>query len=107
MPPEDFHKLARQCSGKDTVHFRYSMNWMLKVYGSCFIDYILFMENGDKYMDTLFNEANKLILATYKLLGFEKILLDELIDDPRNIIDYMLYYRQKDKWIEYFFLKPI
>ena len=33
-PPQEFHRMARACSGANTVHYAHVMNWLLYVKGS-------------------------------------------------------------------------
>lgn len=38
IPPTEFHRIAKQVSGKDTVHYLHSCNWTNRVYGTDIFD---------------------------------------------------------------------
>ena len=105
--PKDFHKLAKSCSGKSTVHFAYTMNWPQRVYGSSYLDYKANTKEGNKFLDKLVDASCLAVDTLYKMLGCKDVLLSPPVADPRNLADAGLYVTHKQKWIDYFFSKDV
>ena len=100
---QDFHRMAKMCSGDSTVHFAYSMNWPRHVFGASILDYSSF-----KYLDSLIDEFQKnAIPDVYEYMGVKNLLRLPFVDDPRNIIDYSLNVIYRSKWTGYFFSKSV
>ena len=105
--PSDFHTMARQCSGKDTIHFGYSMNWPSRVFGVSVLDYAAHKKEDAEFLDKIIEASNDAISRLYDMLGCKNILLTPPTEDPRNLIDYMLCSNYTSCWIDYFFSQPI
>ena len=105
--PADFHDMARQCSGKDTIHFGYSMNWPTRVFGVSMLDYAADKKEGRDFLEEFIKTSNMGISLMYNMLGCDNLLLSPPALDPRNLIDFSLYIAYKSCWIDYFFSPPI
>ena len=57
-PPQEFHRMARACSGANTVHYAHVMNWLLYVKGSRAVD-LMKDGIGPAALSTLLKEARK------------------------------------------------
>ena len=105
--PSEFHAMARQCCGKSTLHFGYSMNWPTRVFGVSMLDYAANKKEGAEFLENMIKVSNLSISTMYDLLDCKKLLLSPPTEDPRNLIDFSLYFAHKSKWIDYFFSKEI
>ena len=104
--PSEFHEMARACSGSNTVHYAYSMNWPTNVKGASIIDYVN-PHNGIKdisFLDDLLPEAKKFAGTATTLLGLQKLILIPPVDDTRNILDFTFYAQYHKDWLKAFFL---
>ena len=105
--PRDFHKMARACSGGNTIHYGYSMNWPLHVKGASIIDHVLPAKyNGIEdisYLDDMLPKAKDAAGMATKLHGLEKLILVPPVDDTRNIFDYSFFVAYYKSWLKAFF----
>lgn len=100
---EEFHRIARACSRHgDTVHFGYSMNWSLKVFGTNLIDF-----QGAEQAETrenLLEATNNSVKLFYSSLGWDKHLRWPPPTNPLNTTaEFGLSQLHFKKWCEYFF----
>ena len=100
-----FHQMARSCSGNNTVHYSYSMNWPRKVFGASVVDISFENKEGLQLLDKCIDDSHSLISTFYDLIGASKLVLKEPVDDPRNIIDYILENVLKTPWVNDFFAR--
>lgn len=99
----EFHRMARSCSPHgDTIHFGYSMNWVLIVYGVNIIDF-----SGRQFAElraSLLESGNKSAKECYQLLGWDQYLRLPPPTNPINTSSHFglepLHYK---KWASYFF----
>lgn len=105
--PEEFHLIARQCSGKDTVHFAYSMNWPYRVFGASVLDYRFNTKKGGELLDELIKGTSRGIETFYEMYDCKALFNFPPIIDARNLADFALFLRFKDLWTDYFFSKDI
>ncbi len=102
--PNDFHRVARACSGPKTVHHAYSMNWYGCVKGAKVLD--LMADGVDPaVLITLFKKAKDAVKTTYhaNYSGSKDLLVHPPVDDPRNVIDCALYQKWHADFVEAFF----
>ncbi|CAB9528467.1 expressed unknown protein [Seminavis robusta] len=99
----DFHRLARSCSRcGDTIHFGYSMNWVVDVFGVNLIDF-LGPEKAKARADVM-ELANKNVAIFYKSLGWVKYLRLPPPCNPINTTsNYALELLHHRAWADYFF----
>lgn len=97
-----FHDMARSCSGSNTVHSAYSMNWPKDVKGTKALD---LMVDGisPTNLETCLGAADDAVKKTYEVLKCDHLLMWPPIDDPRNIIDTSLYQTWVSDWVDEFF----
>jgi hypothetical protein len=99
--------MAKACSGSNTVHYGYSMNWPCVVKGASVLDHLLPKEmNGQEdisYLNDWLKHSNVALTKFINMYGFVDLLLAPPIDDSRNIIDFSLYTLLRTKWLEAFF----
>ena len=107
LKPAEFHAMARQCSGKDTIHFGYSMNWPTRVFGTSVLDYAANKKEGSTILEEVLKTSNMAIGTMYDMLGCNNLLLSPPAEDPRNLIDFGLYFFYRSSWIDYFFSQSI
>ena len=97
--------MARACSGANTVHYAYSMNWPTVVKGASIVDYVLPEDcNGIKdvsFLDDTLSECRKMLTEYITIIGQQKYLLAPPVEDSRNLLDYMLMHYKT--WFEAFF----
>ena len=103
----EFHRMARDCSGEDTLHFAYSMNWPKRVFGASVLDYDFGTREGGEYLDLLVETANQSAQDLYRTMGFEGWMHGPPVGDARNLANSTLYVAFKDNWIEYFFSRQV
>ena len=104
---QDFHRMAKMCSGENTLHFAYSMNWPRFVFGTSMLDYL---GNDEllKFMNDLIDKFQKdIIPSLYEHLGVKNLLRLPYVGYPRSMVDYILHIRFQNEWTEYFFSKSI
>jgi len=99
----DFHSMARRCSVHgDTVHYGYSMNWIMDVYGVHIVDY-----SGKalcEVRENIIKAANESIATFYRVLKWDKYLRLPPPTNPLNTTStYGLELGHYRKWGEYFF----
>lgn len=99
FPRAEFHALAQACSGPDTLHFGYSMNWPLLVKGSSCIDACY----TRKFLKMLFDETIKCIKTLLSQDVRFKYIICPPIDNARNTVDYGLFSNHYKLWIKSFF----
>ena len=108
MKPKDFHNLARKCSGKNTTHFAYSMNWPQRVHGSNVLDFKFNDgKEGKQFLDELIEPANRATQRLYDMLDFHSVLVSPPIADCRNLANITLFITVREFWINYFFSKEV
>jgi hypothetical protein len=105
--PKDFHKMAKSCSGKSTIHFAYSINWPQRVFGTSFIDYKTNTKDGAQFLDKLVEASSAAVDMLYLMLGCKDILHSPPVADLRNLAECGLYVMYKQKWIDFFFSKSV
>ena len=99
----DFHRMARACSVHgDTVHFAYSMNWSLDVFGVNIIDY-----PGKEYAKLrtkIIETANNSVDMAYKMHGWDTYLRSPPPVNPINTTaHYGLEHMHYATWTKQFF----
>lgn len=99
----NFHRLAKLCSVHgDTVHFGYSMNWPVDVFGVNIIDYA--GKELTKNRAQMIEAANATVDMVYKMFGWDKYLRSPPPTNPINTTAVygleQLYYK---KWTSQFF----
>jgi hypothetical protein len=99
----EFHRMARQCSVHgDTIHFGYSMNWVVIVFGVNVIDFC--GEEGWKLRAGILESSNQSVQRAYELFGWDQYLRLPPPTNPINTSSHFgleqLHYR---KWSDYFF----
>ena len=104
---QDFHKMAKLCSGKSTVHFAFSLSWPRIVNGTCVYDYIGDAEAFENLDTLIYDFYENQIPSWYEKMGCQKILRSPFVDNPVNIADYSLHAHFYLKWADYFFSKAI
>ena len=105
--PKDFHKMAKSCSGKSTIHFAHSINWPQRVFGTSFIDYKANTKEGGQFLDTLVEASSTAANMLHLMLGCKDILHSPPVADLRNLVECGLYVSYKQKWIDFFFSKSV
>jgi hypothetical protein len=103
----EFHKMARACSGEDTIHFGYSMNWPKQVFGASILDFRFNTKEGGEYFDWLIETENHCIEEFYEILKCKSVLHCPAVADARNLAEGTLYLWFKKYWVDYFFSKNI
>ena len=68
----EFHRMARDCSQRDTVHFGYSMNWSHDVFGTSIIDFPG-PEHAD-YRKHIIATSNQMATQKYASKGWDNYL---------------------------------
>lgn len=76
----DFHKMARACSGPNTVHFAYSMNWTRSTKGANYIDYPLAVRKK------LLEQAKAMYVFTLDTIGARTYFRCPPVENPINIV---------------------
>ena len=100
---KEFHDMARACSGSNTVHHAYSMNWVWKINGTFCLDLML-RNPSAKEMDSVLSDANAAVEICYtKASKCRQLLLVPPVDDSRNIIDFSLALVWYKEWLKSFF----
>ena len=99
----EFHKMARRCSVHgDTVHYGYSMNWILEVSGINIIDY-----QGNKRTEaraSIIEMANENAESCYRICGWTRHFRLPPPTNPINTTSqYGLEFLHYKKWADYFF----
>ena len=99
----DFHRMARACSVfGDTVHFAYSMNWPLDVFGVNIIDYQ--GKDKTKLRTQIIETANDAVGKAYKMCGWDKYLRSPPPVSPINTTaHYGLELMHYSTWTRQFF----
>ena len=105
--PKEFHSLARKCSGRQTLHFAYSMNWPQRVFGTNVIDYEYKTKEGGEFYDQLVKITTDGVGQLYEQLKCEDLLHYPPVGDSRSIAHSSLLGWMKDFWVEYFFSKDV
>jgi hypothetical protein len=96
--PSEFHKLARACGGKGTVHYGHSMNWASETIGTCLLDY-----DGNTTKDDIIDHANKAQTTFGRLTEIDQFLVLPLHENPYNATQVTLGSRCAKNWGQYFF----
>lgn len=99
----DFHRMARACSVHgDTIHFAYSMNWSLNVFGVNIIDYQ--GKEQTKLRAQIIETANEAVDKAYKMLNWDKYLRSPPPVNPINTTaHYGLELMHFSTWTSQFF----
>lgn len=99
----DFHRMAKLCSVHgDTVHFGYSMNWCLDVFGVNIIDYQ--GKEQTKLRTQIIETANGAVDKAYKMFGWDKYLRSPPPINPINTTaHYGLELLHYSTWTSHFF----
>ena len=82
MMPEDFHAMAKQCSGPQTKHLLFPMNWTREVCGAFVLDY----DDIDARQE-LADMAAKQQRRAYTKHGIQDYLFVPGVGNPMNHID--------------------
>eukprot|EP00298_Acanthocystis_sp_HF-20_P018731 c22019_g2_i2.p1 GENE.c22019_g2_i2~~c22019_g2_i2.p1 ORF type:complete len:529 (+),score=177.00 c22019_g2_i2:24-1589(+) len=98
MSPKDFHKLARSIGSDDCVHFGYSLNWVIYVFGTSIIDY-----RPAQVRKELLDLSKSAIELLWNSLGATEYLLSPPITNPINHAHCSLCMNYKENWLKYFF----
>jgi len=103
MDYREFHRLARACSVHgDTVHFGYSMNWPLYVYGVSLMDYA--MPEATELRRMIIDQSNQVVEQSYKALGWADYLrLPPPVNPLNTTAHFGLEYQFFRNWVNYFF----
>ena len=107
MNPKKFHSLARKCSGRQTLHFAYSMNWGQRVFGSSVIDYDFTSTKISEFYDQLVAATSDAVGQLYDKLNCKSILHFPPVGDSRVLAHCSLLVMMKNYWVEYFFSKAL
>jgi hypothetical protein len=103
----EFHRLARQCSASDdTIHFAYTMNWTLDVYGAQVLEYQVSGGSDPSNIERLkqiIKDGKLYVAEIYKTLKLESYLLAPPIDNAKNTCGYLLASSLYDAYMEKFF----
>ena len=95
----EFHRLARVCSiHGDTIHFGYSMNWVMDVFGVSIVDC-----PDNKLRKDIIEKANECLDMTYDMFQLKGLLRLPPPTNPINTTAFLLEFRLHRKWVEYFF----
>jgi len=99
----DFHRMARRCSMHgDTIHFGYSMNWTMAVFGVNIIDF-----SGPEWSTlraSIIESSNRAVSSIYRGFGWDQHLRSPPPTNPINTTSHSgLEFAHFSKWIEYFF----
>ena len=101
--PKEFHEMARKCSGSNTIHHAYSMNWAQQIKGTFAIDLMISGITGKK-LDGLLAAANATVKLSFNMIiNADKVFLVPPVDDSRNILDFFLSTAHYENWIKSFF----
>lgn len=98
IPSKDFHEMAWKCSGPDTVHHLYSMNWSTEVKGAHVMDYDLEAWNG------IFLSAKRCTTKHYHGTGLGKYLLNPPITHLYNLGISAIAPEMYPSWTDAFFI---
>ena len=107
MNPKKFHSLARKCSGRQTLHFAYTMNWGQRVFGSSVLDYNYSSKQGSEFYDQLVKTSSDAVGQLYDELNCKSILHFPPVGDSRQLANSSLLDWMKKYWVEYFFSKAL
>lgn len=105
IPKPQFHKMAKQIGNLDCVHFAYSMNWVMEVFGSMIIDYA-----GPQLVDVrkqLLDLAKQSIEMMWKLNGMIDIFRFPPITNAINFGTYPLVTQYGRVWYQHFVSKKM
>jgi hypothetical protein len=98
----EFHNMARRCSvHSDTVHYGYSMNWVLEVFGVNIIDYSA--KEHTEMRALLIEAVNESVETCYRIHGWEKHFRLPPPTNPINTTSQGLELLHYAKWANYFF----
>ena len=102
MSPSEFHRLARRCSVHgDTIHFGYSMNWVIDVFGTNIID---FQGQPPQARKEIVDVSNENVERSYKMLGWDRYLRLPPPCNPINTTsNYCLEMIHYKDWAKHFF----
>jgi hypothetical protein len=102
---DDFHRLARACSRHgDTIHFGYSMNWVVDAFGACVIDYQGRDQECTRARSDIVDLANTNAHFLYKTLDWDKYLGLPPPCNPLNTTGHhCLELNVYRAWADYFF----
>ncbi|KAL3935281.1 MAG: hypothetical protein SGBAC_009170 [Bacillariaceae sp.] len=102
MEYADFHRLARACSiNGNTLHFGYSMNWTVDVFGVNILDFA--QKEHAEFREKVITEANQSVATIYKMAGWDKYLRLPPPSNPINTTSIFLEMGQYKNWKENFF----
>lgn len=99
----EFHRMARACSVHgNTVHFAYSMNWSMNVFGTNIIDFQ--GKKQTKLRAQIIESANDAVERYYMMFGWDKYLRSPPPVNPINTTAHFgLELMHYSTWIEHFF----
>lgn len=104
IPPGKFHQLARMCSIQgDTVHYGYSMNWVVEVFGTCIMDF----DGNSEAVSQVIKASHEMCETTERIAPAGKLLLLPPHDTPINVTGHLLAMLLHKKWTTYFFSQDI
>lgn len=89
---DEFHCIARACSKYgDTLHSGYSMNWVCRVYGASFVDYLMNKNpQAIALRSKIIDEATQDISRTYSILSCSPFFKVPIPQNPINTVDQLL-----------------
>ena len=108
---EEFHSMARACSGKNTVHSAYSTNWPSEVKGLSLDSVIPEDMNGisDDNLSSALAQAmsgySDYIHGLYVTHSYCEFMRSPPVGDPRNVIEFGTCWLFKDNWVKTFFTR--
>jgi len=98
----DFHSMARDCSRNgDTIHYGYSMNWVLNVYGVFLLDYM--GPHLSTLRGKLIEQANETVRQKNKAMEWSQYLRFPPPTNPINTTSHFLAMTHFRNWGDYFF----
>lgn len=105
--PRDFHTLARGCSAPaDTLHYLYSMNWPHQICGASHIDAFVQLKDAEIWgakLRLLLSGTREAINKLFLKMGLLPYLLSPPNTNAANLVDFALYDRYHEKWVDHFF----
>ena len=75
----DFIELARKCSGPDTLHHFHTMNWVYKVFGASFYDFV----DRREVIESIYKKHKKVMEPVNQMLRMTSPDLTRLVRVPK------------------------